>query len=318
MLAVLSRWLARDLHGGGGFQNAAWDSFVPGPEVWREVFRVLKPGGYLVAFGAPRCYDLLALSIRLAGFTIRDSLHWVYANGNGGTKSHNLSLAIDKAAGHERRVSGHGRTNIELDIGPRRPRKPSSGSAGAHRWRRPTSQSSSRRSRSRGPMRATCSSTASAASTSTAARPRTGPGRTSSTATAPTATVPAWTAVRRRPRRAARQRNFGQVPGLPTRRALSLLRQAIAGRAQRRPGRQLRGALVGPPRGGRPGRLRREGRCAPEEPPSDDQAGRAHGLALPAGNAARRRRPRPLRGLGLDRLRRRRGGVPLRRHRARP
>ena len=103
MAELLARWAGgeRYQHIGGGFQGADWDSFVPGPDVWREVFRVLKPGGYLLAFGAPRRYDLLCLAIRLAGFTVRDSLHWVYANGNGGTKSHNLSLAIDKASGVE-------------------------------------------------------------------------------------------------------------------------------------------------------------------------------------------------------------------------
>jgi site-specific DNA-methyltransferase (adenine-specific) len=119
MAEVLARWVGgeRYQHQGGGFQGADWDSFVPGPEVWREVFRVLKPGGYLLAFGAPRRYDLLSLAIRLAGFTVRDSLHWVYANGNGGTKSHNLSLAIDKAAGAERKVVGQRKTNVGLKGG---------------------------------------------------------------------------------------------------------------------------------------------------------------------------------------------------------
>jgi DNA modification methylase len=119
MADVLAHWLdgRRYRHGGTGFQGAAWDAFVPGPEVWREVFRVLKPGGYLLAFGAPRRYDLLCLSIRLAGFSIRDSLHWVYATGNGGTKSHNLSLALDKAAGAKREVIGQRRTNVGLQGG---------------------------------------------------------------------------------------------------------------------------------------------------------------------------------------------------------
>jgi site-specific DNA-methyltransferase (adenine-specific) len=116
MAEVLARWVGGESyrHEGGGFQGAQWDAFVPGPEVWREVFRVLKPGGYLLAFGAPRRYDLLALAIRIAGFTVRDSLHWVYANGNGGTKSHNLSLAIDKAAGAKRKVVGQRKTNVGL------------------------------------------------------------------------------------------------------------------------------------------------------------------------------------------------------------
>ena len=41
---VLRAWLAGEAyeHTGTGFMGAAWDSFVPGPRVWREVFRVLR------------------------------------------------------------------------------------------------------------------------------------------------------------------------------------------------------------------------------------------------------------------------------------
>jgi DNA modification methylase len=75
---VLRHWLAGDdyQHRGGGFMGKSWDSFVPGPVYWREAFRVLKPGGYLVAFGGTRTYDLLSIAIRMAGFEIRDNLAW--------------------------------------------------------------------------------------------------------------------------------------------------------------------------------------------------------------------------------------------------
>lgn len=41
---VLQHWLAGDdyEHRGGGFMGQSWDSFAPGPLVWREAFRVLK------------------------------------------------------------------------------------------------------------------------------------------------------------------------------------------------------------------------------------------------------------------------------------
>lgn len=104
---VLRHWLAGDdyEHRGGGFMGKSWDSFVPGPSMWREVYRVLKPGGHMAVFGGTRTYDLLTLAIRLAGFEIRDSLHWVY--GSGFPKSLDVSKAIDKAAGAEREVIGH-------------------------------------------------------------------------------------------------------------------------------------------------------------------------------------------------------------------
>ena len=69
MAEVLQHWLAGDdyVHGGSGFMGKTWDSFVPGPSVWREAYRVLKPGGHLIAFFGTRTYDLGVLALRLAG-----------------------------------------------------------------------------------------------------------------------------------------------------------------------------------------------------------------------------------------------------------
>ena len=97
MAEVLKHWLAGDdyVHKGKGFMGKSWDSFVPGPAVWRECLRVLKPGGHLVSFFGTRTYDMGVLAIRLAGFEVRDQLAWVY--GSGFPKSQNVSKAIDKA-----------------------------------------------------------------------------------------------------------------------------------------------------------------------------------------------------------------------------
>ena len=90
---------------GRGFMGKAWDSFVPPPAVWDECLRVLKPGGHLVAFAGSRTHDLMGLSIRMAGFEIRDGLAWLY--GTGFPKSMDVGKAIDKTAGHWRgRASG--------------------------------------------------------------------------------------------------------------------------------------------------------------------------------------------------------------------
>lgn len=104
MVEVLTHWLAGDdyEHGGSGFMGKSWDSFVPGPSVWREAYRVLKPGGHLIAFFGTRTYDLGVLAIRLAGFEIRDQTAWLF--GSGFPKSHDVSKGIDKAAGAERPV----------------------------------------------------------------------------------------------------------------------------------------------------------------------------------------------------------------------
>src|SRR5699024_952829 len=76
------------------FMGKDWDSFVPPPAVWEECMRVLKPGGHMAVFAGARTQDLMGLSIRLAGFEIRDTLGWVY--GSGFPKSHDIGKAIDK------------------------------------------------------------------------------------------------------------------------------------------------------------------------------------------------------------------------------
>jgi DNA modification methylase len=51
-------------------------------ERWaREVFRVLKPGAYIVVCGAPRSYHRMACGLEDAGFVIRDKFSWLFGSG---------------------------------------------------------------------------------------------------------------------------------------------------------------------------------------------------------------------------------------------
>ena len=88
---VLKAWVTGDTVSvpakKGGFMGASWDSFVPPPAVWEECMRVLKPGGHMAVFAGARTQDLMGLSIRLAGFRIKDTLGWIF--GSGMPKSHN-------------------------------------------------------------------------------------------------------------------------------------------------------------------------------------------------------------------------------------
>jgi DNA modification methylase len=62
-----------------------------------ECYRVLKPGGYMLAFGGSRMYHRLASGVENAGFEIRDQMMWVY--GSGFPKSMNLGHKIDEYQG---------------------------------------------------------------------------------------------------------------------------------------------------------------------------------------------------------------------------
>jgi DNA modification methylase len=78
------------------FMAKSWDGkgVAFSVDTWREAFRVLKPGGHLLAFGGTRTFHRLTVAIEDAGFEIRDCLSWLY--GSGFPKSLDVSKAIDK------------------------------------------------------------------------------------------------------------------------------------------------------------------------------------------------------------------------------
>lgn len=78
-----------------------WDADVPSVELWKEVYRVIKPGGHLLSFGAAKTYHRMATRVEDAGFEIRDQIMYVY--GSGFPKSKNVGLLIDKSQGHPNR-----------------------------------------------------------------------------------------------------------------------------------------------------------------------------------------------------------------------
>lgn len=90
--------------------NVAYDRQPERLQAWHrswliEAFRVLKPGGYLLAMSGTRTYHHIATAAEQAGFEIRDMISWMY--GSGFPKSHDVSKSIDMAAGVVRDVVGH-------------------------------------------------------------------------------------------------------------------------------------------------------------------------------------------------------------------
>ena len=89
---------------GLSFMGKKWDYDVPSVDIWIECLRVLKSGGYLLAFAGSRTYHRMAGRFEDAGVEIRDQIMWIY--GSGFPKSHNIGKAVDKLQGNEREYVG--------------------------------------------------------------------------------------------------------------------------------------------------------------------------------------------------------------------
>lgn len=106
-----------------GFMGKDWDKqgtpafFQHWCRTWgRALIRTLRPGAYALVFGGTRTYHRMISGLEDAGFVVRDCLMWLY--GSGFPKNHNISKAIDKAAGATREIvdlrrigPGNGLTN---------------------------------------------------------------------------------------------------------------------------------------------------------------------------------------------------------------
>lgn len=89
-----------------GFMGRQWDAsgIAYNVEMWKECLRVAKPGAFLLCFGGTRTFHRLACAIEDVGWQIRDCMMWLY--GSGFPKSHDISKAIDKAAGQKGKSLG--------------------------------------------------------------------------------------------------------------------------------------------------------------------------------------------------------------------
>lgn len=92
------------------FMGRKWDYDVPSQEVWAECLRVLKPGGFLLAFAGTRTHHRMSVRIEDAGFVIKDMLAWMYAQGM--PKSGGLKPAIEPITMAQKPLAGTRTVNV--------------------------------------------------------------------------------------------------------------------------------------------------------------------------------------------------------------
>jgi site-specific DNA-methyltransferase (adenine-specific) len=92
---------------GISFMNKDWDKAVPDIAIWKECLRVMKPGAFAFVMCSPRSDVQAEMVIKLkeAGFEVNFSpVYWVYASGF--PKSMNISKAVDRKLGYDRKTTG--------------------------------------------------------------------------------------------------------------------------------------------------------------------------------------------------------------------
>ena len=97
---------------GIAFMGKDWDKDKGGRDNWiaymelrfKEIFRVLKPGGHALVWALPRTSHWTGFAVENAGFEIRDRHSHFF--GTGFPKSSNIAKQIDKSLGVEPTVVG--------------------------------------------------------------------------------------------------------------------------------------------------------------------------------------------------------------------
>ena len=94
-----------------GFVGHEWDGgdIAFTTDLWKEVYRTIKPGAVLLAFAATRNYHRMATAIEDSGFEIFDMINWIY--GSGFPKRKNLLKPA-----HEPIVMARKGVNKELNL----------------------------------------------------------------------------------------------------------------------------------------------------------------------------------------------------------
>lgn len=83
---------------GISFQNADWDKDVASTNIWKEAYRVLKPGAFVLCFASTRTQHRVATRLEDCGFRITDTISWIYSQGYCRTENYekNIKKRLEK------------------------------------------------------------------------------------------------------------------------------------------------------------------------------------------------------------------------------
>lgn len=105
-----------------GMDMDVWDKNVPPTELWEQVYRVLKPGAFVLSFCSPQLYHRMAVNIEDAGFEIKDQVMWMMttkmAKANRLKPAHEpiavFQKPYEKSVKNNQEVYGVGKINIDV------------------------------------------------------------------------------------------------------------------------------------------------------------------------------------------------------------
>lgn len=91
--------------------GVGWDHNVPPVDTWKEVYRILKPGAFVLSFCSPEFYHRMAVNVEDAGFVPKDMIVWIVTTKM--AKANRLKPAHEPIFVAQKPVEGTVKANIE-------------------------------------------------------------------------------------------------------------------------------------------------------------------------------------------------------------
>lgn len=96
---------------GMAIAGVGWDHDVPPIETWQEVYRVLKPGAFVLSFCSPELYHRMATRVDDAGFRPMDMITWMITTKM--AKANRLKPAHEPIFVAQKPLDGSIKNNVE-------------------------------------------------------------------------------------------------------------------------------------------------------------------------------------------------------------